>query len=106
MRILRNNPRLSISDLEEKSKVWKSLTLWSKFVNDKVECLKNGVDVSNYFKVVAFFKRKNCGYSPKKSKTLTFEQVQRFINEAPDEKYLMLLYKISIYEVLMLLPQV
>lgn len=76
--------------LEEKSKVWKSSTLWSKFSMIKSSVLvKNGVDVSKYFKVIAFLKRKNEGYSPKKSKTLTFEQVQRFINEAPDEKYLM-----------------
>uniref|UniRef100_A0A1Y1M608 Tyr recombinase domain-containing protein n=1 Tax=Photinus pyralis TaxID=7054 RepID=A0A1Y1M608_PHOPY len=76
--------------LEEKSKIWNSSTLWSKFSMIKASVLvKNGVDVSKYFKVIAFLKRKNEGYSPKKSKTLTFEQVQRFINEAPDEKYLM-----------------
>lgn len=50
--------------------------------------VKSGVDVKKCFKVIAFLKRKYEGYSPKKSKTLTFQQIQRFINEAPDEKYL------------------
>lgn len=50
---------------------------------------KNGVDVSKYFKVKAYLKRKSQGYRPKKSKILTQEQVERFMNEAPDEKYLM-----------------
>lgn len=77
--------------LEEKSKIWNSSTLWSKFSMIKSSALvKNGVDLSKYFKVIAFLKRKNEGYRPKKSKILTLEQVERFINEAPNEKYLMI----------------
>jgi hypothetical protein len=38
--------------------------------------------------VVAFLKRRNERYVPKKAKVLTKEQVEKFILEAPDEKWL------------------
>lgn len=76
--------------LQEKSKIWSSSTLWSKFSMIKSSLLvKNGVDVGKYFKVMAYLKRKSEGYRSKKSKILTHEQVENFLNEAPDEKYLM-----------------
>ncbi|KAB0804243.1 hypothetical protein PPYR_01213 [Photinus pyralis] len=69
------NEPVFLAYLEEKSKIWNWSTSWSKFSMIKASALvKNGVDVSKYFKVIAFLKRKNEGYSPKKSKTLTFEQ--------------------------------
>lgn len=76
---------------EEKSKLWKSSTLWSKFSMIKAELkIKENVDISKYHKLVAFLKRKSVGYRPKKSKILTREQIDRFLNEAPDTKYLMI----------------
>jgi hypothetical protein len=39
-----------------------------------------------FHKVVAFLKRRNERYVPKKAKVLTKEQVEKFILEAPDEK--------------------
>lgn len=75
--------------LEEKSKIWNASSLWSKFSMIKSSLLiKNGVDASKYYKVIAFLKRKKEGYRPRKSKVLTFEQVEKFIMEAPDDKFL------------------
>jgi integrase len=75
---------------EEKSQVWKSSTLWSNFSMIKASLrIKNDVDIGKYHKLIAFLKRKNVGYRAKKSKVLKREHIDRFLNEAPDAKYLM-----------------
>lgn len=75
---------------EEKSKLWKSSTLWSNFSMIKAGLhIKNDVDIGKYYKLIAFLKRKSVGYRPKKSKILTREHIDRFVNEGPDTKYLM-----------------
>jgi hypothetical protein len=50
--------------------------------------LKNNIDIRKYPKVCSFLKRASDGYKPKKSKTLTPQQIQEFLTTAPDEKYL------------------
>lgn len=76
---------------EEKSKVWKSSTLWANFSMIKLMLnIKNNQDISRYYKLIAFLKRKGEGYRPKKSKIFTQKEIDRFIIEAPDEQYLML----------------
>jgi hypothetical protein len=52
--------------------------------------LKNGINIEKVSKLRAFKKRQNDGYTPKKSRVLTKEQVDRFLNFAPDNKYLMM----------------
>lgn len=74
----------------EKSKIWKSSTLWSNFSMIKASLnIKNDVDIGKYYKLIAFLKRTSIGYRPKKSKILTREHIDRFVNESPDMKYLM-----------------
>uniref|UniRef100_A0A6P7GT43 Uncharacterized protein LOC114346084 n=1 Tax=Diabrotica virgifera virgifera TaxID=50390 RepID=A0A6P7GT43_DIAVI len=48
------------------------------------------IDISKFPKLLAFLKRRNEGFKPKKSRILTSEQVDQFLREAPDDKYLML----------------
>jgi hypothetical protein len=48
--------------------------------------LKNGINIEKVLKLCAFKKRQNDGYTPKKSRVLTKEQVDRFWNFAPDSK--------------------
>jgi hypothetical protein len=48
----------------------------------------HNVNISEYLKLRAFLKRKSDGYKPKKSKTLTSEQINQFLLKAPDDKYL------------------
>lgn len=77
--------------LSEKAKTFKCSSLWSKFSMLKaVLNVKNNVDVSNYQKVKAFLKRQSTGYRAKKSKVFDRAHVERFLLEAPDEKFLML----------------
>lgn len=76
--------------LAEKAKSMKASTLWSRFSMIK-SCLavKENVDVSRLPKTTAYLKRQSVGYTPKKSKVLTADQVAKFILEAPDEKWLL-----------------
>ena len=75
----------------EKSKKFKASTLWSHYsmVKSKLILEKN-LDIRKFLKLTAFLKRKNDGYSAKKSKTLDADQVQKFLTEASDEEYLLI----------------
>lgn len=52
--------------------------------------INENVDISEYKKLIAFLKRQNDNYEPKKSKILTMENVLTFLNTAPDETFLLL----------------
>ncbi|KAL1489038.1 hypothetical protein ABEB36_013983 [Hypothenemus hampei] len=70
---------------------YKSSSLWSIF--SMLKCTlrtKNNVDIGSYYKLIAFLKQKGVGYQPKKSKILTKEEILKFLQEAPDEEFLMM----------------
>ncbi|KAF2887998.1 hypothetical protein ILUMI_18175 [Ignelater luminosus] len=46
------------------------------------------VDIPKYVKLKALLKRKSHDYKPKKSKVLTLQEINQFLHEAPDDKYL------------------
>lgn len=76
---------------EEKSKVWKSSSLWSNYSMIKAMLrINSDVDISKHFKLIAFLKRQGEGYQPKKSKILTRDQIEQFLKCAPDDEYLMM----------------
>lgn len=76
------------SELDTKMKM-KSSTLWSYYSMIRTTLnIKHGIDISKYLKLRAFLKKKNEGYCPKKSRVFTKEQFDRFLSDAPDEKYL------------------
>uniref|UniRef100_V5GSG8 Tyr recombinase domain-containing protein n=1 Tax=Anoplophora glabripennis TaxID=217634 RepID=V5GSG8_ANOGL len=52
--------------------------------------IEENVDISKYPKLRAFLKRKNDGYTPKKSNVFTREQVNDFLVQAPDNTYLLM----------------
>lgn len=80
----------------EKAKTSKASTLWSIYSMLKGTILcKEDVDISKYSKLIAFLKRKLDGYTAKKSKVFTPKQIQQFMNEAPDDRYLVI--KVCIY---------
>lgn len=75
---------------EQNSKIWKSSTLWAHFSMIKAMLnVNNNQDISKFYKLIAFLKRKGEGYRPKKSKIFTRQNIDKFIAEAPDDKYLM-----------------
>lgn len=73
------------------TKTVKPSTLWSQYsmLRSTLD-IKNGVDISKYSKLRALLKRQSDGYIPKKSRVFTKEEVDRFLDMAPDNVYLMM----------------
>lgn len=46
------------------------------------------IDIGKYSKLLEFLKEKNSGYKPLRSKVFTDEEIEKFINEAPDDRWL------------------
>ncbi|KAB0795175.1 hypothetical protein PPYR_12014 [Photinus pyralis] len=75
---------------KETARVFSPSSLWSLYSMLKATILiKKNIDISRFPKLIAFIKRQNDGYKPKKSKLLTREEMDRFLKEAPNDKYLL-----------------
>lgn len=73
----------------EKSKVFKSSTLWSMFSMLRATMnIKLNINIGNYKKLTSFLKKNAIGYKSEKSKVFTREDINRFLTEAPDETHL------------------
>lgn len=73
----------------ELSKKYKSSTLWTQYSMLKSTLsINNSINIESYPKLRAFLKRKSEGYEAKKAKTFTADELNKFIQEAPDEIYL------------------
>ncbi|KAJ8913571.1 hypothetical protein NQ315_013976 [Exocentrus adspersus] len=82
----------------EKSKTLSSSTLWAHYSMLKTMLnVKRNIDVSKFYKLSAFLKRKSEGYKPKNAKVLTLDQIDKFLLEVPDKDFLMIkhLYLVS-----------
>lgn len=67
----------------------KGATMWAHYSMLKSTLNTNhGVDTSKYLKLRAYLKMQNKNHVRKKSGVFTKEQYERFLSEAPDEKYL------------------
>lgn len=73
----------------ELSNKYKASSLWTFYsmLRSTLD-INNGINIENYSKLRAFLKRQSEKHITKKAKTFTPEQLNDFINEAPDEKYL------------------
>ncbi|KAJ8916837.1 hypothetical protein NQ315_005844 [Exocentrus adspersus] len=68
----------------EKSKTLSSSTLWAHYSMLKTMLnVKRNIDVSKFYKLSAFLKRKSEGYKPKNAKVLTLDQIDKFLLEVP-----------------------
>ncbi|KAJ8935663.1 hypothetical protein NQ318_012825 [Aromia moschata] len=82
---------------EDISKTFKASTLWSQYSMLRTTInIEHNVDISTYPKLRSFLKRMSESYIPKKSKILTAEELQQFLNEAPDEMYLLIKVAVAI----------
>lgn len=69
----------------------KPSSLWSQYSMVKATLsVKHGVEIEKFAKLRAFLKRNSDGYIPKKSRVLTSEQIEQFLRDAPDAKYLLM----------------
>lgn len=74
----------------ELAKKYKSSSLWAYYSMLKSTLnIYHSIHLETYMKLQAFLKRQSEGHQPKKSKTFTPEEVNKFIKEAPDHSYLM-----------------
>lgn len=82
--------------LAELSTTYASSTMWSEYSLLKATLIaKNNIDNSKMPKLVPFLKRKSEGFKPKKAKIFSREEINKFLNDAPDEVYLMM--KVSVF---------
>ncbi|XP_008217133.1 dihydrolipoyllysine-residue acetyltransferase component 2 of pyruvate dehydrogenase complex, mitochondrial isoform X1 [Nasonia vitripennis] len=72
------------------SQSYKPSTLWAHYsmLKTTMRVFEN-TDIGTYRNLVDFIKKQAQGYQSQKSKTLTTEDVKRFLTEAPDDRYLL-----------------
>ncbi|PSN31360.1 hypothetical protein C0J52_23830 [Blattella germanica] len=76
---------------EEMSKTMKSSTLWTHYSVLKTTLIvKHGIDISKYRKLYSLLKQKSIGYSGKKANIFSTNEIKTFIDEAPDDTYLLI----------------
>ncbi|KAF2895570.1 hypothetical protein ILUMI_10604 [Ignelater luminosus] len=74
----------------ELSEKMKPTSLWTQYsMLRSTISIYHDVDITRYPRLKSLLKRKSNGYKPKKSKTLTSEDINRFLSEAPDDKHLL-----------------
>lgn len=80
----------------EKSQLCKPSTLWAMYSMLRSTLLsKHQIDISKQSKLIEFLKQKNDGFIGKKTKVFKPEEIQKFILEAPDDRYLIM--KVGVY---------
>lgn len=50
--------------------------------------INDDINIGTYNKLLDFLKDKNAGYQPVRAKVFTEEEIEKFINEAPDDRWL------------------
>ncbi|KAJ3646452.1 hypothetical protein Zmor_024040 [Zophobas morio] len=85
------NEDVVLNYLHEKSQEVKPSTLWSKYSMIKaVLSVKENIEINKFSRVIAFLKRNSVGYEPTKSKVLTRQEIDTFLTNADDMKYLLI----------------
>lgn len=88
---------------EDLSKTKAPSTLWSIYSMLKKTLRHNeNVDISQYKNLIDLLKIKAKGFEPKKAKVFTSAEIERFINEAPNEQHLATKVCIKIYNYLIM----
>ena len=76
---------------------YKSSSLWKIFSLLKTTIrLKAHIDIDGYQDLKLFLNRLSTGYEPKQAETFTADEVQKFVDTAPDYEYLVMKVNISI----------
>ncbi|XP_074103468.1 uncharacterized protein LOC141530326 [Cotesia typhae] len=67
----------------EPSSLWATYSMLRSMVD-----IKHNINIYNYSRLIAFLKQKNKGFKSTKALTLSAEQINQFLGEAPDNQYL------------------
>ncbi|XP_063925239.1 uncharacterized protein LOC135139081 isoform X1 [Zophobas morio] len=82
--------RIILAYISERSKNAKSSSLWSYYSQlKKMLSVKENINISRFHQVSAFLKQQSVGHRPKKSKVFTLEEMERFLDNASDDEYLL-----------------
>ncbi|KAJ3643905.1 hypothetical protein Zmor_026587 [Zophobas morio] len=82
--------RIILAYISERSKNAKSSSLWSYYSQlKKMLSVKENIDISRFHQVSAFLKQQSVGHRPKKSNVFTPEEMERFLDNASDDEYLL-----------------
>lgn len=74
---------------KDMTKKYKSSTLLTHYSMLKSALnSKHNINIEPYARVRAFLKRHSEGYQPRKSQAFTEDEINKFINKAPDYRYL------------------
>lgn len=73
----------TLSTTMKPSSLWSIYSMLKSTIN-----LNDGINISHYAKLQTFLKRQSTGFMSKKSQVLTAEDTEKFIREAPDDRYL------------------
>ncbi|KAJ8984401.1 hypothetical protein NQ317_003984 [Molorchus minor] len=66
-------------------------TLWAKCSTLKtVLKVKKNMDINLFYKLQSFIKKQNVGFKPKKASIFSKEDISTFINDSPDDIYLLM----------------
>ncbi|KAL1509202.1 hypothetical protein ABEB36_003975 [Hypothenemus hampei] len=76
---------------ENLSKTYRPSTLWSLYsmLNSTIKQFEN-IDIEKYAELMAFLRRKNLGYKSEKCKVFETNEIKKFLQEAPDDRYLLM----------------
>lgn len=72
-----------LSESLQPSSLWTRYSMLKSTIN-----VNDNINISTYSKLIAFIKRQSDGFKSKKSKTLSSGNIQKFLNEAPDDDFL------------------
>lgn len=85
------NEVVLLAYFEQKSKVYKSSTLWSIYSMVRTTLsVKKNIDIKKFPSLIAFLKRKSVGHHSKKSSVFTKLEIGNFLRKADDRTYLMM----------------
>lgn len=78
-----------LAHFQQLSTKFKPSSLWSiySFLKTTLQFYDN-INIKTYAILLTFLKRKNENYKPKKAKILTEENIQKFLNDAPNQIFL------------------
>ncbi|KAI4469789.1 hypothetical protein MML48_1g03331 [Holotrichia oblita] len=84
---------------QEQAENRKASSLWAKFSMLKQTLrLKQNIDISKYYKVIALLKRKNDSYMPKKDAVFEEHHIRQFIADAPCNVSMLITFIQHIYK--------
>ena len=81
-----NNLVVYFKGLQQKLK---PSTIWSLYSMLKSTLnTRDNIDISKFARLRSLLKKFSVGYKPTQSKTFTWSEIEKFLNEAPDQLYL------------------